>query len=122
MRVGEAHQGAPGLAHGGIVAAAFDEVLGSLHWILGIPWVTGQLLVDYLRPVPVGTHLSLTAQADAMIGRRVFCSGAAVGSVTGDGTGEQDVLATAAGVFVTVEVEHFRRHAPTRKGHDGRQR
>ena len=32
-----AHQGAPGLAHGGVLATALDETLGSLNWLLPSP-------------------------------------------------------------------------------------
>ena len=31
------HQGAPGLAHGGLLTAAFDETLGMLMWLLRTP-------------------------------------------------------------------------------------
>ena len=36
----ERHIGAPGLAHGGAVAAACDDVLGFTLWIAGTPAVT----------------------------------------------------------------------------------
>ncbi|WP_396913323.1 PaaI family thioesterase, partial [Mycolicibacterium sp.] len=49
----ERHIGAPGLAHGGAVAAACDDVLGFTLWIAGTPAVTRTLTVEYLRPVPL---------------------------------------------------------------------
>ena len=54
--VTEHHQGAPGLAHGGLLTAAVDEILGSLNWLLAGPAVTGRLECDFRRPVPVGTR------------------------------------------------------------------
>ena len=41
--VTENHQGAPGLAHGGLLSLAFDEALGKLMWLLRAPAVTGRL-------------------------------------------------------------------------------
>ena len=40
FEVTEHHQGAPGLAHGGLLTAAFDDALGSLNWLLTAPAVT----------------------------------------------------------------------------------
>jgi len=39
--VTEDHQGAPGLAHGGLLSLAFDEALGKLMWLIRTPAVTG---------------------------------------------------------------------------------
>lgn len=69
-----AHQGAPGLAHGGVLATALDESLGALQWLLRVIAVTGKLETDFVRPVPVGTVLFLTAEATAVSGRKIFCS------------------------------------------------
>ena len=41
--VTEMHQGAPGLAHGGLLSCAFDEALGKLMWLVRQPAVTGKL-------------------------------------------------------------------------------
>ena len=48
-----AFEGAPGRAHGGIVAAAFDDVTGFVIGKLQEPAFTGELTVRYLAPVPV---------------------------------------------------------------------
>jgi acyl-coenzyme A thioesterase PaaI-like protein len=100
------HQGAPGLAHGGIVAVALDEVLGGLGWLLQTPMVTGRLQVEYLRPVPVGTDLHLESQAVAAEGRRIFCQATMRESAD---EGRPD-FARAFAVFVAVPLEHFRTH------------
>ena len=57
--VTEHHQGAPGLAHGGVVAAAMDEAMGFLLWLLKTLAVTARIEVDFRRPVPVGSTLEL---------------------------------------------------------------
>lgn len=103
--VSEHHQGAPGLAHGGIVGLAMDEVLGGLGWLLRTPMVTGRLQVEYVRPVPVGTDLALYAQVDGIDGRRIFSQARAHA-----GSADGQLLARAYAVFVAVPIEHFRTH------------
>ena len=75
------HQGAPGLAHGGLLTAAFDETLGMLMWLLRTPAVTARLETDFHLPVPVGSTLHIAAHASAVRGRKVFTE--AVGRLGG---------------------------------------
>ena len=66
------HQGAPGLAHGGLLAAAFDEALGSLQWLLQVPSVTAALETDFLLPVPVGSTVHIDARVVGRAGRKIW--------------------------------------------------
>jgi acyl-coenzyme A thioesterase PaaI-like protein len=101
--VTEHHQGAPGLAHGGLLSAAIDEVLGSLNWLIGVPAVTGRLACDFRKPVPVGSVLIVVAQIDAVHGRKVYTSATAyLGSAD-----PQHIAITATALFVQVQIEHF---------------
>jgi acyl-coenzyme A thioesterase PaaI-like protein len=60
----DAFHGAPGIAHGGIVATLLDEVSCALvALVLDQRVVTGELSVRYERPVPVETPLALVARA-----------------------------------------------------------
>jgi acyl-coenzyme A thioesterase PaaI-like protein len=96
------HQGAPGLAHGGLLSAAIDEVLGSLNWLLGVPAVTGRLECDFRKPVPVGTTLFVSAQIDAVHGRKVYTSAQArMNSIDGP------TAVSAKAIFIQVDVQHF---------------
>ncbi len=105
LEVGEYHQGAPGLAHGGLLAAAFDEAMGYVNWLVRVPAVTGRLETTFRRPVPVGTSLHLDARAVGVADRRVFM--AAEGRI---GAPDGEVAVTAAAVFVQVPLEHFSTH------------
>lgn len=99
------HVGAPGLAHGGVLASALDEALGSLAWLMLTPAVTGRLEVDYLAPVPVGRTVVIDARCTGVDGRKLF--------VEGEGrldTPDGEIAVRGAGVFVVVKVEHFSRH------------
>ena len=101
----EHHQGAPGLAHGGILSTALDEILGSLNWLLTAPAVTGRLEVDFRRPVPVGQVLHIDAEIVGAKGRKVFTRAIVR---LGDSDGPVAVAATA--LFVRVPLQHFVDH------------
>ncbi len=103
--VTEAHQGAPGLAHGGLLACAFDEALGAVSALLREPFVTGRLETDFRRPVPVGTTLHITARVDARAGRKLYVS--AAGRLDSD-DGPLALRATA--LYVAVPIEHFQKY------------
>ncbi|MFF5206952.1 PaaI family thioesterase [Streptosporangium sp. NPDC000396] len=103
--VGEAHQGAPGLAHGGVLAAAMDEVIGMSVWLFQRPYVTGRLETDYLAPVPVGTTLHLRAWCNGMSGRKAYLE--AEGRI---GSPDGPVAVRAAALFIEVDMEHFAKH------------
>src|SRR5437016_828870 len=70
-----AFEGAPGRAHGGIVAAAFDDVTGFVIGMLHEPAFTGELTVRYLAPVPVDEPLEMRARLDGRERRKLFISG-----------------------------------------------
>lgn len=97
-----AHQGAPGLAHGGVLATALDETLGSLNWLLRVIAVTGRLETDFVRPVPVDTVLYLEAEVTAVAGRKIYCT--AVGRTGGP---QGPVAVRADALFIEVKVDHF---------------
>lgn len=103
--VTELHQGAPGLAHGGLLACAFDEALGALQALQREPFVTGRLETDFLRPVPVGTVLHISAWVRGRAGRKLY--------VTAEGhldSPEGPVAVQASGLFIAVDVSHFHSH------------
>jgi len=97
-----AHQGAPGLAHGGVLATALDETLGSLAWLLQTIAVTGRLETDFVRPVPVGSTLFLDARVTAVAGRKIYAT--ATGRI---GAPDGPVAVRADALFVEVKLEHF---------------
>jgi acyl-coenzyme A thioesterase PaaI-like protein len=105
FEVTEHHQGAPGLAHGGVLAAAFDEALGALNWLLLNPAVTVRLETDFRKPVPVGQILHIDARITGVDGRKVYTE--AVGRLGG---ADGPVVLTSAAIFVQVGLEHFQRN------------
>ena len=102
FQVGELHQGAPGLAHGGVLAAVFDEVLNYLVWMGREPAVTAGLATQFRRPVPVGSRIHIVADCLGVSGRKVF--GRATGRL---GSLDGDLAVQAAALFLTVPLSHF---------------
>ncbi|NIJ09887.1 acyl-coenzyme A thioesterase PaaI-like protein [Saccharomonospora amisosensis] len=102
----EQHQGAPGLAHGGLLACAFDEALGTaVGNLLRKPAVTGKLETDFRRPVPVGSVLHIVAKLDGVAGRKIYVS--ANGHLNAE---DGPIAVQARALFVTVGVGHFTAH------------
>lgn len=74
MRVtlGKAFEGAPGRAHGGVVAALLDEVMGLMNVIHGAMAFTAQLDITYLAPTPVGEPIIARAWLERRDNRKQY--------------------------------------------------
>ena len=70
-----AHEGAPGRAHGGIIAAMFDDLTGFVLQIASARAYTGELKVRYEAPVPLGATLTARAYLRGREGRKLFIDG-----------------------------------------------
>ena len=101
--VTEHHQGAPGLARGGVISAAVDEGMGYLLWLVGSPAVTANLQVDFRRPVPVGSLLALEGRVDRVRGRKIWASM--------EGRVDGDIAVEAHALYLKVGLDHFVPHA-----------
>jgi acyl-coenzyme A thioesterase PaaI-like protein len=88
------HQGPPGYAHGGVIAAALDEAMALLVHAEGQMALTGRLEIDLLAPAPVGAFVDVRASRAGEEGRRMTLESSA--SVEGED------VARARGTFVRV--------------------
>ena len=96
---GAAYEGPPGCVHGGYLAAAFDEVLGSAQSLGGRPGMTGTLTVKYRSPTPLHTPLRFTSWVSGVEGRKIFTVGQCHAG---------DLLtAEAEGIFISISEERF---------------
>jgi len=95
FRLARRFAGPPGHAHGGIIATLLDEAMSKSNRARGILAMTRNLEVQYLRPVPLGQQLTLTARHLDTHGRANHTE-----AQLADATGQ--ILATAKAVFVTV--------------------
>ena len=89
---GAAYEGPPGYVHGGIIALAFDEMLGMANIASGHPGMTGTLKVRYRRPTPLYREVSFEAWVDRVEGRRIMTRGTL--------SCDDDLCAECDGVFV----------------------
>lgn len=105
--VTENHQGAPGLAHGGLLSLAFDEALGKLMWLLRAPAVTARLETDFLKPVPMGSVLHIYAKIVGQVNRKVYA--VAEGRLNSP---DGPLAVRAASLYVIVPMAHFLENAP----------
>lgn len=100
LRLDERHQGAPGFAHGGMLATAMDDTIGTLLYVHKSPAVTANLQIDYRRPAFINTDYVVTAWTDRVEGRKLhLCSDIR------DAT--DAVVAEARALFLVVDVAHF---------------
>lgn len=96
---GAAYEGPPGCVHGGYIAAAFDEVLGSTQSLSGAPGMTGRLTVHYRSPTPLHTELTFEGTLDRVDGRKIHTSGRLrAGEV---------LCAEAEGLFISIDFSKF---------------
>lgn len=101
FRFGEAHQAAPGLVHGGLVAAALDEAAGLLATWYRFPSVTAELMIQYRRPVHINRDLTIRAELVEDRDRRI--------DIRAELHDDEELLAEAAGTWAHVPLEHFLR-------------
>ena len=99
FRFDERHQAGPGLAHGGLIAAALDEACGLLATWHQFPTVTARIAIRFRKPAPIGKPLQVTARVDAVRGRRI--------EIAGELRDGDELLAEAEGAFLHVPLEHF---------------
>ena len=94
-----AFEGAPGRAHGGIVAAVFDDVTGFVIGKLREPAFTGELTVRYVKPVPIETPLEMRARLVDRERRKLF--------ITAECRDGDEIVATCKAIYITVDPSRF---------------
>lgn len=102
LRFDERHEGAPGFAHGGAVATALDDTLGTLLVVLRRPAVTAKLEVNYRKPAFLGRDLEVEAWTERTDGRKLYLAGRMT-----DAGGE--TVADTTALFLEVDLNHFAR-------------
>jgi acyl-coenzyme A thioesterase PaaI-like protein len=103
VTLGAAHEGAPGRAHGGIVAGLFDDVFGFVLGIVQEPAFTGELTVRYERATPLHRALLCRGRLVSRQGRKLRIEG----ELIDPDDGEDVVVARGTGLFITVDPARF---------------
>lgn len=108
---GSAYEGPPGHAHGGYVAAVFDELLGMTQSLAGQSGMTGTLVVRYRRPTPLHQRLDLEAEVVKVEGRKVFVAGRCFH--------EGGLTAECEGIFISIGGDRFAQLMASRRQGQG---
>jgi acyl-coenzyme A thioesterase PaaI-like protein len=96
---GSAYEGPPGCVHGGYIAAAFDEVLGTAQSISGAPGMTGRLTIHYRSPTPLHDEVRFEGWMESVSGRKILTKGRLL---------HGDVLcAEAEALFISIDTARF---------------
>jgi acyl-coenzyme A thioesterase PaaI-like protein len=102
-RFEQSHEGPPGFVHGGVLSAAFDELLGLTQSLSGSPGMTGRLTVNYRRPTPLRTTIYFEGRVQEINGRKILTKGTSAIDVDGVRT----VTAESEGLFISLPPERF---------------
>jgi len=101
---GRVFEGPPHNVHGGIVSAAWDQLLAFANLANHTGGPTGSLTVKYRKPTPIEREVTFEAWADRIEGRKVW--------VHGRCTEGGEVLTESEGLFVRFDAERAARAFP----------
>lgn len=99
VTLGKAFEGAPGRAHGGIVAALIDETMGLVLAMSEVLAFTVQLDISYLAPTPINEPLQARATLVQRVGRKL--------SIEATVRAQGKDIAKASALFIAVDPEKF---------------
>jgi acyl-coenzyme A thioesterase PaaI-like protein len=85
-----AYEGPQGHVHGGFVAAAFDDLMGTAQTLSGLAGYTGTLTVKMLRPTPLGRRIDYQAGITRVEGRKIYVW--ATSACEGQPLGEAEIV------------------------------
>ncbi len=112
VTLGKAFEGAPGRAHGGIVAALIDETMGLVLAMNEVLAFTVQLDISYLAPTPINESLQARATLMQRVGRKL--------SIQATVRAEGKDIAKASALFIAVDPGKFLEHLPVTEETDVR--
>lgn len=99
VTLGPAFEGAPGRAHGGVVAGILDDVLGNILTVIEQPAFTAELTIRYHAPMLIGVELETRARLVRREGRKIW--------IEGETSHDGHVVASASGLFIAVDLSQL---------------
>jgi uncharacterized protein (TIGR00369 family) len=104
----KAHQGPPAHVHGGASAAILDEAMGLVVWAAGHKVAAVNLEINYHKPLPLDTPLTLEARITQIDERKIFSAGEIH-------TPDDTVAVSGRGIYVVAPELFARVHLPGEK-------
>lgn len=99
VTLGKAFEGAPGRAHGGVVAALLDETMGLVNAINEVLAFTAQLDITFVAATPVNETLTARAWLEGTDGRKLTIAA----TLESGGV----IIARASALFIAVDSQRF---------------
>jgi acyl-coenzyme A thioesterase PaaI-like protein len=99
VTLGKAFEGAPGRAHGGVVAALLDEVMGVMNVINGAMAFTANLNITYHAPTPLNEAIIARAWLEHKDDRKHF--------VEATLHANELLVASSKALFITIDRTKF---------------
>ena len=90
VTIDSAKEGPPKHAHGGSLATLIDEAMGACCWMNGHKVLAANLNINFKKPVPLNTELTIIGEVDHVDGRKIHTKGhirLPDGTITTEGTG-----------------------------------
>jgi hypothetical protein len=97
--LGPGFEGAPRRAHGGVVAAILDELMGHVLPIIGEVAYTAHLSIDYVAPTPMGVPLTFVARLRDRADRKLW--------IEASGACGDEPFVRSEALFLCVDVAEF---------------
>ena len=97
--ISNSFEGPPGYLHGGIIATILDEAMSKTTRALGLTTMTGQMEINYLRPVHSATAIRVEGRLLRSEGRKHWTEARIL-----DPRGH--MLAKAKGLFIEIGGSH----------------
>jgi uncharacterized protein (TIGR00369 family) len=99
--VPDSFEGPPSFLHGGVIATLLDEAMSKAVRARGLTTMTRQMEIDYLRPVPSGTHIRIEGRVVRSEGRKHWTEARILNA-------KAVALATGKGLFVEVRANRMK--------------
>ncbi len=96
VNLGRGYEGAPNRAHGGVVAAIYDDLLGFLLMFDRIVAYTAFIKVDYRNATPLHEDITFTAWVAERDGRKLH--------MRAECRAGEDIITTCEGLFIEAQV------------------
>jgi uncharacterized protein (TIGR00369 family) len=98
FKLSRKYTGPPGHSHGGIIATILDEAMGKVNKFRNVLALTRSMEIKYLKPVPLGQALTVSAQEQSVEGRRHINTGEIRNA-------SNEVLARGTATFIAIDPE-----------------
>ena len=112
MTVPQWMEGGPGVIHGGLLSAAFDEVMGTTALLIGVPVVTGHLEIDLPSPSRSARRCGSPVKFLGRVGRKIYMrSEAFIVDADGEAAADAKPVARSLALFIGIDPrKHFSAH------------